>query len=51
MGILVCVLRRPTIRTLIIPAATGLGAMTEWKDIAQIVVDKFQLSKKEGAAT
>ncbi|EPS97558.1 hypothetical protein FOMPIDRAFT_1149906 [Fomitopsis schrenkii] len=29
----------------------GLGAMTEWKDIAQIVVDKFQLSKKEGAAT
>ncbi|KAI0736345.1 flavoprotein [Fomitopsis betulina] len=28
----------------------GLGAMTEWKDIVQIVVDKFGLSKEEGAA-
>ncbi|KAJ3553836.1 hypothetical protein NM688_g3407 [Phlebia brevispora] len=25
----------------------GLGAMTEWKDIVQIVVDKFGLSRKE----
>lgn len=24
---------------------TGIGAMTEWKDIVQIVVDQFQLAK------
>jgi phosphopantothenoylcysteine decarboxylase len=23
----------------------GIGAMTEWKDIVQIVVDRFQLSR------
>ena len=25
---------------------TGLGAMTEWKDIVRIVIDKFNLDKK-----
>ena len=25
--------------------AIGMGAMTEWRDIIQIVVDKFQLSR------
>jgi len=27
----------------------GLGAMTEWKDIVQIVVDRFQLKRRQDA--
>jgi phosphopantothenoylcysteine decarboxylase len=28
---------------------TGIGAMTEWKDIVKIVVDRFQLTKENEA--
>ena len=31
------------------PRATGIGAMTEWKDIVTIVVDKFQLVRTVGS--
>ena len=29
----------------------GLGAMTEWKDIVHIVVDRFQLVRKPEASS
>jgi phosphopantothenoylcysteine decarboxylase len=37
------IFRRICSNTEISSAHTGLGAMTEWRDIVQIVVDKFKL--------
>ena len=30
-----------------VDARTGMGAMMEWKDIVQVVVDKYQLEMEE----